>query len=126
MQTVFYICIMPLLLRKQVAAGTEFAIWEIAESHLWFRAQLFLNEEENELINDIRSQLKQLHCLSSRLLLRILLNDPDIFIYLRSDERGKPVVQNFPVNISISHSVDYSVLLLSDSLDVGVDIEKID
>lgn len=117
---------MPLLLQRDVASKTKFAVWKIEESDNWFRSQLTLDERENHLINSIRHPHKKLHWLSSRLLLRILLDNPGGFIHLESDERGKPVVQNFPVKISISHSAEFSALMLSESLDVGIDIEKID
>lgn len=117
---------MPMLLQREVAEKTKLAIWKIEESEEWFRSQLKLDARENQLIDAIKHPHKKLHWLSSRLLLRILLNNPDDFIHLESDERGKPLVRNFPVKISISHSADLSALLLSENLEVGIDIEKID
>jgi len=117
---------MPLLLQREVAEQTQLAVWKIDEHAHWFREQLMLDDKENALIDSIHHPQRKLHWLSSRLLLRILLGNPALFIHLESDERGKPVVHNFPVNISISHSFDFSALLLSKKFQVGVDIEKID
>ena len=54
------------------------------------------------------------------------MGNPSDFIHLESDERGRPVVHNFPVKISISHSAELSALLLSSECEAGIDIEKID
>jgi len=123
---ILYIYNMPLLLKRDVAEQTQLGIWKIEESSEWFRSQLMLDAKENALIDSIRHPQKRLHWLSSRLLLRMLLNNPNVFIHLESDERGKPVVHNFPVTISISHSFELSALLLSEKFAAGVDIEKID
>jgi len=117
---------MPLLFQKDVSEGTRLGIWKIEESTDWFRSQLILDDRENQLIDSIRHPQKRLHWLSSRLLLRLLLNNPAGFIHLESDERGKPHIHNFPVKISISHSHELSALLLSEKFEVGIDIEKID
>ena len=117
---------MPLILHRVVAEQTQLAVWKIEESSHWFRSQLMLDDRENALIDSIRHPQKKLHWLSSRLLLRTLLGNPASFIHLESDERGKPVVHNFPVTISISHSFELSALLMSEKFSVGVDIEKID
>ena len=117
---------MPLLVRRDVAEQTQLAIWKIEEAAHWFRSQLMLDDRENVLIDSIRHPQRKLHWLSSRLLIRTLLGNPATFIHLESDERGKPVVHNFPVTISISHSFELSALLMSEKNNVGVDIEKID
>ena len=117
---------MPLLFRRDVAEQTQLAIWKIEESGSWFRSQLKLDEKEIALIDSIRHPQRKLHWLSSRLLLRHVLGNPDIFIHLESDERGKPVVHNFPIHISISHSFELSALLMSEKFTLGIDIEKID
>jgi phosphopantetheinyl transferase len=116
---------MPLLMRRNIAEQTPLAVWKINEPEHWFRKRLMLNEAENAHIDSIRHPQKKLHWLSSRLLIRELLGNPSDFIDLVSDERGKPVVRNFPVDISISHSFDLSALLLSRTMKVGVDIERI-
>src|SRR5258706_16031544 len=117
---------MPLLFQRNVAEQTQLAIWKIEESAEWFRSQLMLDEKENALINSIHHPQRKLHWLSSRLLLRQVLGNPDVFIHLESDDRGKPVVHNFPVHLSISHSFELSALLMSEKFMVGIDIEKID
>lgn len=121
-----YIYNVPLLLQREVAEKTHLALWKIEEPAGWFRSQLMLDAEENALIDSIRHPQRKLHWLSSRVLIRKALGNPDVFIHLENDERGRPQVHNFPVNLSISHSFEFSALLVSEKFMVGIDIEKID
>jgi phosphopantetheinyl transferase len=116
---------MPLILKKEVAEGTQLGIWKIEEDADWFRSQLILDEKENELIDSIKHDQRKLHWLSSRVLIRTLM-ETENFIHLESDTNGKPVIHNFNVQLSLSHSADLSALLLSNKFHVGIDIEKMD
>ena len=117
---------MPLLLQESLAPETQLLVWNIAEDGNWFRSQLQLDDRENALIDAIKNPKRKLHWLSSRLLIRLALDNPDTFIHLENDSSGKPVIHNFPANISISHSENLSALLISQHFEVGVDIEKPD
>lgn len=116
---------MALFLKKEVASDTLLGIWHIEESAEWFRSQLMLDEKENELIDAIRHPQRKLHWLSSRVLIRTLMQTSQ-FIHLENDLNGKPVIRNFPVALSLSHSADLSALLLSKKFKVGIDIEQMD
>lgn len=116
---------MALVLKKEIAEDTLLGIWRIDESADWFRAQLILDETENKLIDSIKHPQRKLHWLSSRVLIRNLMQT-DQFIHLENDLNGKPVIRNFPVELSLSHSADLSALLLSKKFKVGIDIEKMD
>lgn len=58
-------------------------------------------------------------------MLRKLLNTSE-FIVFHKDERGKPMVGNFPHEVSIAHSHDMAAVLVSEQKHVGLDIELID
>lgn len=116
---------MPLIAKKEIGEATELGIWKIEEDADWFRSQLILDEKENALIDSIKHPQRKLHWLSSRVLIRTLMQT-NHFIHLESDPMGKPVIHNFPVRLSISHSGDLSALLISTKFEVGIDIEKID
>lgn len=119
------LCRMPLLIHRDISDETILGIWKIEESEDWFRSQLKLDEDEKKLIDSIRNPQRKIHWLSSRLLIRILLDSPAGHIHLTSDQNGMPVVQNYDVKISISHSSQMSALLMSRDSAVGIDIEKI-
>ncbi|MBK9730175.1 MAG: 4'-phosphopantetheinyl transferase superfamily protein [Chitinophagaceae bacterium] len=116
---------MALIYKREIAAETLIGLWHIRESAEWFRSQLMLDEKENALIDSIKHPQRKLHWLSSRVLLRSMMQT-DQFIHLENDLNGKPIVRNFPVEISLSHSSDLSALLLSKKYKVGIDIEKMD
>jgi 4'-phosphopantetheinyl transferase len=116
---------MALLFTKEVAEETWLGIWRIEESADWFRSQLMLDENENTLIDAIKHPQRKLHWLSSRVLIRTMMQT-DQFIHLENDLNGKPVIHNFPVELSLSHSADLSALLISKKYKVGIDIEKMD
>ncbi|MEP7129216.1 MAG: 4'-phosphopantetheinyl transferase superfamily protein [Chitinophagales bacterium] len=116
---------MALIYKREIATETLIGLWHIEESAEWFRSQLMLDEKENALIDSIRHPQRKLHWLSSRVLLRTMMQT-DQFIHLENDLNGKPIVRNFPVEISLSHSADLSALLLSRKYKVGIDIEKMD
>lgn len=114
---------MAMLFSREVAADTFLGIWHITEETGWFQSRLMLSENEIALIDSIRHPQRKLHWLSSRVLVRTLLQT-DHFIQLESDMNGKPVIRNFPVELSLSHSAEYSALLISKKYKVGIDIEK--
>ena len=116
---------MALLFAKEVAEETWLGIWRIEESADWFRSQLMLDENENTLIDAIKHPQRKLHWLSSRVLIRTMMQTEQ-FIHLENDLNGKPVIHNFPVELSLSHSADLSALLISKKYKVGIDIEKMD
>ena len=116
---------MALLFAKEVAEETWLGIWRIEESADWFRSQLMLDENEITLIDSIKHPQRKLHWLSSRVLIRTMMQT-DQFIHLENDLNGKPVIHNFPVELSLSHSADLSALLISKKYKVGIDIEKMD
>lgn len=116
---------MALILQKEIATETIIGLWRIEEKAEWFLSQLQLNESEMATINSIRHPQRKLHWLSSRVLLRALMETGQ-FIHLENDMHGKPVVRNFPVEVSISHSAHLSAILLSRKYKVGIDIEKMD
>jgi len=84
---------------------------------------LQLNEQEQEHLRTIKHESKRLQWLSSRLLIRQLLNTLD-FIELKYLEWGQPKLVNFEHHISISHTSDISAVIVSKDRHVGIDIEQ--
>jgi 4'-phosphopantetheinyl transferase len=98
--------------------GSRLCLWKISESldelnHLILKktnVRVFDNERRNR------------HYLSSRLLFESLLGHSKFSIV--KDEHGKPHLQDGDYDISISHSGDYAVGMLSEKGSCGVDIER--
>lgn len=115
---------MPLVYQRQLDENTAFAIWKIEESAEYLYSRLQLNEEEKAYIESINNGKRNLHWLSTRVLLREMLNT-NSYIDCKVDEHGKPYLSNFPHQISLSHSFDYAAVMISKDKPVGIDIELI-
>lgn len=103
---------------------TSFAVWKIEESAEELLAQLQLKDHEISYLNTLISGKRNLHWLSTRVLLRRMMNT-DAYIDCRVDSSGKPYLANFPHFISLSHSFDYAAVMVSKDKAVGIDIELI-
>lgn len=115
---------MALVYRKELDNKTAFALWKIEETSGELLLQLQLKEHELEYLQNLNGGKRHLHWLSTRVLLRKMLNDP-AYIDCKIDENGKPYLTNFPFHISLSHSFDYAAVMISEDKEVGIDIEQI-
>lgn len=115
---------MAIVYHKKINEDTEFAIWKIDESADELYAQLQLRDHEEKLLDGLNNSKRNLHWLSTRALLRELLNTPH-YIDCQIDEHGKPYLPDSPYHISFSHSFDYAAVIISRHKPVGIDIEVI-
>ncbi|POY38960.1 4'-phosphopantetheinyl transferase [Solitalea longa] len=115
---------MAIVLHKILDNDTEFAIWKIEEPAELLYSKLQLDQSEKEVYESLSKGKRELHWLSSRVLLRSLINTPD-FIKTSLDEHNKPYLVNLPHHFSLSHSFDYAAVMISKSKKVGIDIELI-
>jgi 4'-phosphopantetheinyl transferase len=115
----------PIIFEKSFEGNTTLGVWGIQESEEELYDQLQLSQQEISKIESIQHSKRYLHWLGSRVLIRHMLNT-NRFIELNVDENRKPVLHNFPYEISISHSTNRAAVLISEQYQVGVDIEKVD
>ncbi|AFD09000.1 4'-phosphopantetheinyl transferase family protein [Solitalea canadensis] len=115
---------MPITLHKILDTDTEFAVWKIEEPAELLYSKLKLDETEKAVYESLGKGKRELHWLSSRVLLRNLINTPD-FIKTGLDEHHKPFLVNLPHHFSLSHSFDYAAVMISKNKKVGIDIELV-
>lgn len=115
---------MPIVYNKNIDAHSILAIWKIEESEAELIAGLQLKQHEQDIISTFNNGKRLLQWLSTRLLLRTMLNTQE-YIDCQFDEHGKPYLTNFDYRISLSHSYDYAAVMISKDDAVGVDIELI-
>lgn len=113
---------MPIVFNKNIDDQTILAVWKIEESEAELKAGLQLKQHELDFIDSLNNGKRLLHWLSTRLLLRTMLNTTD-YIDCRMDEHGKPYLEELDFEISLSHSYDYAAVMISGNKKVGVDIE---
>jgi len=103
-----------------VNATTKVLIWKITESFEELSAGIVLTDANQARLDSMKSELHQKGFLSIRHLLKeVGYVDADVFY----DEYGKPHLKNGKF-ISITHSFNYTAIIVSDDLQVGIDIEK--
>lgn len=115
---------MPIVYNKNIDEHSVLAIWKIEETEAQLLAGLQLKQHELDIISSLNNGKRLLHWLSTRLLLRTLLNTAE-YIDCKFDDDGKPYLVNFDYKISLSHSYDYAAVMISKDHAVGVDIELI-
>ncbi len=113
---------MPVIVEKEIEKDTRIGIWHIEESTNELKWALQWGKEDILSFNALKTDTRCLHWLSSRVLLRKMLNTTK-FIDLQTDENGKPFLKDSRTNLSISHSGELVAVLVS-SHPVGVDLQK--
>ena len=115
---------MPIVFNKKIDDQSVLAVWKIEETEEQLIANLQLKEHELAIIESLGNGKRMLHWLSTRVLLRTMLNTAE-YIDCQMDDHGKPYLVNSAKHISLSHSYDYAAVIISDGKKVGVDIELI-
>ena len=109
---------MPLFKTIQFNATTQILVWKISESYEELVDAIILNEKNSIRLAGMKSEIHQRAFLSVRKLMQHAgFTDFDLYY----DEFGKPHLKDGK-HISISHSFDFSVIVLSDR-NIGIDLE---
>ncbi len=109
---------MPLLKIKALKNNSQLLVWKITESFQELFSSVDLKEASLARLNNMKSESHQKGFISVRLLLMEQgYSDYDLFY----DEFGKPHLKDGK-HISISHSNDFSIIVLSDK-NIGADLE---
>ncbi|RZL50930.1 MAG: 4'-phosphopantetheinyl transferase superfamily protein [Pedobacter sp.] len=115
---------MPVVFNKKIDDQSVLAVWKIEETEEQLLSSLQLKQHELDVIASLSNGKRALHWLSTRVLLRTMLNTAD-YIDCQMDDHGKPYLVNSDTHISLSHSYDYAAVIISRGKQVGVDIELI-
>lgn len=111
---------MPLFKSISVNPSTKVLIWKIEEPELSLREGIVLTENCLKRLGGMKSEIHRRGFLSVRQLLREAGYKTTDLYY---DPYGKPHLKDGK-QISITHSFNYSGLIISESIRVGIDIEK--
>ncbi|MGV6845924.1 MAG: 4'-phosphopantetheinyl transferase family protein [Lutibacter sp.] len=110
---------MPLYKTIHINQNTTIYIWKIVESLAQLKDGILLKENSLNRIESMKSLTHKKGFLSIRQLLKQAnLSDNDLYY----NDLGKPFLNN-EKHISITHSFEFSAIIISDDL-VGIDIEK--
>ena len=111
---------MPFVKKIELEHGT-LGIWELTESAESLMADFQFSENEKVEFKKFSFQKRRSEYIAIRLLLQQLIGEKTEIVYQKS---GRPLLINSPLNISISHSSDLVVVLISDK-SVGIDVENV-
>lgn len=113
---------MPLFLRKNILPSVYLGIWKIDESlDDFFSLYPFLRGFQSEVVGLYKSDQRCREILAVRLLIREIIDDN---VLLFHKENSCPFLSN-GMNIGISHTRGYAVVIVSSIKKVSVDIEYI-
>lgn len=111
---------MGVILKNDLGEGCRLGIWEITESYDELRANLRLESEEVKTLEGFRNHSRKLEWLSVRTLINELTGSNSRIIY---NEDRKPFLLDNSSHISISHSRDYTSIMIGRFRKVGIDLE---
>lgn len=111
---------MPLYKTLHSAPDIRIYIWKIEEPESWLSEGVMLTPHCQGRLDGMRSELHRRGFLSIRhLMAEEGYKDSDLYY----DENGKPHLQD-GTHISITHSFEFTGIILSGERQVGIDIEK--
>ena len=113
---------MGLVYKKIFKGDSILGLWEISESVRELLSVVDLSTSDLEVLSKKINDKRKKEWLSTRCLVKNLLQKPVAITY---GEHGNPLLENGEYHISISHSENYSVVLLNKSKPVGIDIQRI-
>jgi phosphopantetheinyl transferase len=97
-------------------------LWEITETPKELRQMVSLTPAEEKEFRTFTNSRRQREWLATRALLQKMLEESFEICHLMD---GKPVLENTPYHISISHSTEYAAVLLHKKMQTGIDIENV-
>jgi 4'-phosphopantetheinyl transferase len=111
---------MGLLQKKELEEGVVLGLWQIEEEYDNLLTQIDLSKQDIERLDSFQNYHRKLEFLSVRALLKEL--NPENYTIVYNGNR-KPHLSDNSKKISISHSHEYTSILLSKHKKIGIDLE---
>lgn len=115
---------MPVFEINKINPSTTIGLWEIQEDVDFLFDQLNLSKEDLQLYHSFANDTRRKHWLSYRNLINTLIPNA-LDNGIRYDENGKPFLEGKSHHLSVSHAGSYSAAIISNTNQVGIDIEVI-
>jgi 4'-phosphopantetheinyl transferase len=114
---------MPVLFKEFLQNESIIGVWKITESVDELYAKIKHTKKEDSVLNTYKNENRKKQWLSYRVLIKVLVEENYQIAYA---DFGKPFLrlQSKNKHISITHSGDYSAIIINENLLVGIDIEK--
>ena len=112
---------MGMVINKQVNGQCKLGVWKITEDYDQLLSHLTLDKEDRDALQNFKNPKRKLEWLAVRVLLDQLSGKENKILY---NGNRRPYLLDRDYNISISHSGEYTTVLLCREKHVGIDIEK--
>jgi 4'-phosphopantetheinyl transferase len=114
---------MPVLFKDFLQNGSIIGVWQITESVDELSDKIKLTDEESVILETYKHENRKKQWLSYRVLIHELIEEN---YHISYSDFGKPFlkIQKKNKHISITHSGDYSAVIINEHQTVGIDIEK--
>ena len=110
------------LVEKETSHDRLFGLWKIEESEGWLQRQI---QNPETVPANVMHPAKRLEYLAGRVLIMQLLHESGrIFQGMVKNEYGKPFLNNYQDELSMSHSLPYVAAIIDRHKPVGIDIEQ--
>jgi 4'-phosphopantetheinyl transferase len=114
---------MPLILDKEIEGAARLGVWKITETPDELKEMAILTPHEEEQYVSFKSLVRKKQWLSYRILLQGMISPEEAS--LEYDSYGKPHLKNKSRYLSVSHSGEYAAVIISKTVPVGIDIERL-
>lgn len=111
---------------KNISENCIITLWRIEEEADFFLEYLHISEKDLAICSKATHPVKQLEWLASRTCVKYTVEQLN-YTYqgIEKDEHNNPYLSKNQGFVSISHTSDYAVAIVSLENEVGIDIEKI-
>jgi 4'-phosphopantetheinyl transferase len=117
---------MPIIFSKNISENCIVTLWKIEEESNFFLKYLRIKEEDLETCSNATHPIKQLEWLASRTCVKYTVELLEHnYQGVEKDEHNNPYLSEIQGFVSLSHTSNYAVAIVSLEEEVGIDIEKI-
>ena len=112
---------MGLLSNRMIEDECRIGLWEITEDYQTLFRMTHLREEDIRRLNTFKNLNRKIESLSVRALLQHMTKRSARIVYHNNSR--KPHLEDNSYNISVTHSHNYTAIMLNKNRQVGIDIE---
>jgi 4'-phosphopantetheinyl transferase EntD len=117
---------MPVIFSKNISENCIVTLWKIEEEADYFLKYLHIKEDNLETCSKATHPIKQLEWLASRTCVKYTVELLEhTYQGIEKDEHNNPYLSDIQGFVSLSHTSNYAVAIVSLEEEVGIDIEKI-
>lgn len=117
---------MAVVFSKNISEQCIITLWKVEEDVDYFLKYLCIKEEDLEVCSNATHPMKQLEWLASRTCVKYTVELlKHNYQGIEKNEHNNPYLSDIKGFVSLSHTSDYTVVIVNLAQEVGIDIERI-